>query len=94
MSFTEISRERTLHLEIKMDDREIQMNEKMNYFSAKIDAFIYIANPAGGILNHNRTEIEKMCWFTLEETQQLKLHDEIFLDTQKTIQKLLLDHDL
>lgn len=50
--------------------------------------FIYIANPTGGILNHNITEIEKMCWFTLEEIQQLKLHDEIFLDTQKTLHKL------
>lgn len=43
--------------------------------------FIYVAHPVGGTLTEGK-------WFSLEEVQSLKTHEEIFLDTQKTVQVL------
>ena len=43
--------------------------------------FIFVAKPTGGTLTQGK-------WFTLEEIMAFKPHEEIFLDTQITIQKL------
>ena len=44
--------------------------------------FIFIARPVGGNLIDGK-------WFSPEEVMALKTHEEIFFDTQETIQKLV-----
>jgi len=43
--------------------------------------FVYVAKPIGGTLHDGK-------WFTLEEVEALKTHEEVFADTQKTVRKL------
>lgn len=43
--------------------------------------FIFIARPVGGELTDGK-------WFTLEDVEALKTHEEVFFDTQETIRKL------
>lgn len=44
--------------------------------------FIYVARPAGGSLFDGS-------WFSIEEIEALKTHEEIFFDTQEIARKLL-----
>jgi hypothetical protein len=43
--------------------------------------FVYVAKPVGGTLTDGK-------WFTLEEVEALKTHEEVFADTQEAIRKL------
>jgi ADP-ribose pyrophosphatase YjhB (NUDIX family) len=52
--------------------------------------FLYIATPVGGAEAHNKDETEGMRWFTLEEIEALTPDQEIFAETQETIQAILL----
>ena len=43
--------------------------------------FIYVAQPTGGTLTDGR-------WFSLDEVEALKTHEEVFFDTQETIRQI------
>jgi ADP-ribose pyrophosphatase YjhB (NUDIX family) len=43
--------------------------------------FVFVAKPIGGVLAEGR-------WFTLEEIEAMKTHEEIFFDTQEITRKV------
>ncbi len=50
--------------------------------------FIYIARPIGGQINQNPNETAGIHWFTWKEIEALVPDEEIFVETQQTIQHL------
>jgi 8-oxo-dGTP pyrophosphatase MutT (NUDIX family) len=52
--------------------------------------FIYLARPAGGKEVQNHCETGGMRWFTLQEIRNLKPDEEIFVETQQTLEKILM----
>ena len=51
--------------------------------------FIYLGRPIGGKEAACHREIGNMGWFTLNEVKALKVDDEIFKETQESIQAIL-----
>lgn len=51
--------------------------------------FIYLANPIGGREQQNHDETDGLRWFTLAEIEKLAPDEEIFVETQQTLRKIL-----
>jgi ADP-ribose pyrophosphatase YjhB (NUDIX family) len=54
--------------------------------------FIYVGQPIGGRITEDHEKQHAISWFTLEEALSLKPDEEIFVETQQTIQKILSAH--
>lgn len=51
--------------------------------------FIYLGRPIGGSMTQQHLDQHPIRWFTLDEVLALKADEEIFVETQQTIAKLL-----
>jgi len=52
---------------------------------------IYLGRPIGGEVQQNHQETDGLRWFSLDEIEQLKPDDEIFMETQQILRKILND---
>jgi 8-oxo-dGTP pyrophosphatase MutT (NUDIX family) len=51
--------------------------------------FIYLGRPLGGAISEEHRTQHSIKWFTLDEALALKADQEIFIETQQTLQKIL-----